>query len=324
MKAPAFWNRDSILSMILSPLGAAYAAGGRTRRGLARPVNLPVPVICIGNLVAGGAGKTPVVLSVAGRLIARGLEVHFLSRGYGGSLGGPLRVSADIHGAGDVGDEPLLLARAAPCWVARDRAAGARAAVDAGAGAIVMDDGLQTPWVANSASIVAVYAEPGFAHGRVLPAGPLREPVGDGLARADAIVILGKDRAGVAEALPPGMPVLYANLEPLADAQRLKGARVYAFAGIGRPDKFFATLESLGCVIAGRRGFADHHPYSAAEVTEIIDAAAACDALPVTTEKDAVRLSREQREQVTAVGVKVVWRDPGLLDAVLAKALGDG
>ena len=325
MRAPAFWDRkDTALSILLAPLGAVYAAMGRVRRSMTAPWRSAVPVICVGNLVAGGAGKTPVALSIGRRLAGRGIEIHFLSRGYGGSLAGPVRVDGRIHDAGQVGDEPLLLAGAAPCWVARDRAAGARQAAAAGARALVMDDGHQNPSLVKTLSLVVVDGETGFGNGRVIPAGPLREPVGAGLARAGAVVILGEDRAGVARSIPDGLPVLHATLEPVPDSHGLAGETVFAFAGIGRPAKFFATLQAMGCRIAGRRGFADHHPYSAMEMRAMLDAAAALDAVPVTTEKDAVRLAPEFRLGVKTVGVEIVWRDPEMLDNLLDKALGNG
>ncbi len=329
MRAPAFWDREGApLSILLAPLGAAFALVGRLRRSRAVAWRAPVPVICVGNLVAGGAGKTPVALSVGRRLAARGIIICFLSRGYGGILRGPVRVDPDIHDAGQVGDEPLLLAGAAPCWVARDRAAGAREAAAAGARAIVMDDGHQNPSLEKTLSLVVVDGETGFGNGRVMPAGPLRESVSRGMARADAVVILGEDSAGVARSIPDGLPVLRAALEPAPESRDLAGKTVYAFAGIGRPEKFFTTLEAMGCILAGRRGFADHHPYSRAEMREVVDAAAALDAVLVTTEKDAVRLAPEYRPIVKTLAVEIVWREPelldGLLDKAMDKAMGNG
>ncbi len=325
MRAPGFWDReDAALSILLAPLGLVYAAMGRARRSMASPWRAPVPVICVGNLVAGGAGKTPVALSIGRRLAGRGLETHFLSRGYGGSLSGPVRVDGRVHDAGQVGDEPLLLAGAAPCWVARDRAAGAREAAAAGARALIMDDGHQNPSLVKSLSLVVIDGETGFGNGRVIPAGPLREPVGGGLARADAVAIIGEDRAGVARSIPDGLAVLHATLDPTPDSRGLAGETVLAFAGIGRPAKFFATLEAMGCRIAERRDFPDHHLYSRVEIRAMLDAAAALDAVPVTTAKDAVRLAPEFRSKIKTVGVEIVWREPEMLDGLLDKAMQNG
>jgi tetraacyldisaccharide 4'-kinase len=324
MRAPAFWSGPSALSALLMPLGAVYAAAGRLRRMAASPRQAPVPVICVGNLVAGGAGKTPVAQAIARHMIAQGVEVHFLSLGYGGKLKGPVRVVPGVHDAAQVGDEPLLLAATAPCWVAADRVAGALAAAADGARVIVMDDGHQNPSLVKSASIVVVDGETGFGNGRIIPAGPLREPVAEGLARADAVVILGEDRADVARTLPHGLPLLHGYLAPTAESHALDGESVLAFAGIGRPEKFFDTVRALGCKLVEQRDFPDHHPYSHAQAKEIIDDAWAKGALPVTTAKDAVRLPADLRAPVMVVEVEVVWREPELLDGILLEALRDG
>lgn len=324
MRAPAFWSGRTLVSTLLLPLGAAYAATGRIRRMMAKPWKPPVSVICVGNLVAGGAGKTPVAQAIARHMISRGVDVHFLSRGYGGKLKGPVRVIPGIHQAADVGDEPLLLAGTAPCWVAADRVAGAQAAVADGAQVIVMDDGHQNPNLAKSASIVVVDGGAGFGNGRVIPAGPLREPIAEGLARADAVAILGEDNAGIAARLPEGMPVLHGHLKPTEESRTLDGETVLAFAGIGRPEKFFDTVRTLGCNVIGTRAFPDHHPYSYREAKEIVDAAWAAGALPVTTAKDAVRLPGDLRAPVMVVEVEVAWHEPELLDRILLEALCHG
>jgi tetraacyldisaccharide 4'-kinase len=324
LRAPAFWSRRTPLSTLLVPLGVLYAGIGRLRRLMARPQDAGVPIVCIGNLVAGGAGKTPVALAVARHLMARGIDVRFLSRGYGGTLAGPSRVVPGRHDAAEVGDEPLLLAGIAPCWIAKDRAAGALAAAADGAQVIVMDDGHQNPSLAKSVSIVVVDGETGFGNGRIIPAGPLREPVAGGLARADAVVLLGEDRAGVVQRLPQGLPLLQGRLTPTEESRALDGKTVLAFAGIGRPEKFFDTVRTLGCELIEHRSFPDHHAYSYKEVRKIIDAASARNAVPVTTAKDAVRLPPDLRATVVVIEVEVIWREPELLDRVLPEGLRHG
>ena len=325
MRAPAFWTAGpSALSTLLMPLGAVYGAVGKLRRMAVSPQQPPVPVICVGNLVAGGAGKTPVAQAIARHMIGQGVNVHFLSRGYGGRLKGPVRVVPGIHTAFDVGDEPLLLAETAPCWVAANRVAGAKAAAADGAQIIVMDDGHQNPGLVKAVSIVVVDGGTGFGNGRIIPAGPLRESVAEGLARADAVVILGDDKTGVAQGLPQGMALLNGHLKPTEESRALDGERVLAFAGIGRPEKFFDTVRALGCNLVEQRGFPDHHPYGYKEVRELIDAAWALGALPVTTAKDAVRLPPDLRAPVMVVEVEVVWQEPGLLDKVLLAGLRHG
>jgi tetraacyldisaccharide 4'-kinase len=321
MRAPDFWSTGGALSTLLSPLGTAYALASRVQRAWSHPLRLPIPVICVGNLVAGGAGKTPVALSLLSTIAARGLIPHALSRGYGGSESGPLRVDPIVHSAERVGDEALLLAVAAPTWVARDRAAGALAITAAGGDAIVMDDGFQNPAVAKDISVLVVDGETGFGNGRLIPAGPLRESIASGLARADAVVLMLPDRLGLMDRLSKQLPVLRARLVASADGASLKGKRVLAFAGIGLPRKFFTTLESLGAILAGCRVFADHHRYRPSEIEAILARAESLDALPVTTEKDAVRLPSHLRAHVHVLAVKVEWSDTRALDTLLDRCL---
>ncbi|MBU0795886.1 MAG: tetraacyldisaccharide 4'-kinase, partial [Alphaproteobacteria bacterium] len=286
----------------------AYALAARARQR--KPGwTAPVPVICVGNLVAGGAGKTPVALAIQHYLNDRGLAAHFLSRGHGGRLSGPLRVDPDRHSAADVGDEPLLLAAQAPAWIARDRAAGAKAAIEAGAPALILDDGFQNPGLEKTVSLIVVDGGYGFGNGRVLPAGPLREPVEDGLARAQAVVLVGEDATGTAESLAGRLPVLTARLEPLA-GQALEGRRLLAFAGIGRPEKFFATLRQNDAVLVEAIAYPDHHPYDPAEIDRLARRARSQGAAPITTRKDWVRLPPEQKRQIEVLDIQLVWDDP--------------
>lgn len=315
---PEFWARPGAVPRLLQPLAWGFAAAGAMRRALARPWHAPVPVICVGNLVAGGAGKTPVTLSLAGRLAARGVAVHILSRGYGGSIVGPERVDPARHGAAEVGDEPLLLAQAAPCWVARDRVASAKAAAAAGATLLLLDDGFQNPALAKDLSLLVVDGGYGFGNGHVLPAGPLREPVAAGLARADAVALIGADEAGVTPRLA-GKPVLRACLVA-ENAADFAGRAVIGFAGIGRPAKFFATLEALGARLVARHAFPDHHPYGENELRRLQRAADAAGALLVTTAKDAVRLPLRWRTRTRILTVRVAWDDEAALDTLLARA----
>lgn len=288
------------------------------------PARAGIPVVCVGNLVAGGAGKTPVVLSLAARL-AEGLNapgrVHCLMRGYGGSESGPLRVDPSRHDLSQVGDEALLLAEAAPTWISRDRVAGARAAEAAGAALILMDDGFQNPSLHKDISLLVIDGVFGFGNGRIIPAGPLREPASDGLARADAIVLIGDDEAGVA-AQVGNRPILRAWLTPTAEsAAHIAGRRVFAFAGIGRPEKFFTTLRGLDCEIAGTHSFDDHHPFTDEEIGELVAIARRLEALPVTTAKDVVRLPPDRRAQIAVLDVAITWADEAALDRVLIDGL---
>lgn len=322
MRAPDFWaDRDSLPAKLLAPLACLYAAAGRLRRMTTIPKRAGIPVICVGNLVAGGAGKTPVALSLATRLKDVRGPAHILTRGYGGSERGPLRVDPARHESSQVGDEALLLAAAAPTWIARDRVAGARAAQESGAKLLILDDGFQNPTLHKDVALLVVDGAFGFGNGRVIPAGPLREPASDGLSRADALVLIGADRAGIA-AQAAGRPLLRARLVPTPEsAARIAGRRVLAFAGIGRPEKFFASLRELDCELVAKRPFADHHAYSRAEFEGLLADAARLDALPVTTAKDAARLPADLRRPIVVLDVRLVWDDEGALDRWFAERL---
>ena len=315
---PEFWERPGPLSTLLAPLGWAFGAVGRLRRAAATAWRAPVPVLCVGNLVVGGAGKTPVAMDLAQRLLARGEQPHLLSRGYGGALAGPIQVDPARHGYREVGDEALLLARVAPTWIARDRAAGAKAAIAAGATVLVLDDGFQNPSLVQDLKFLVIDGLYGFGNGHVMPAGPLREPVAPGLARADAVVVMGEGEPRFAA--PPGAPpVLHAHLVLREGASALRGACVVAFAGIGRPQKFFDFLDRLGASVVTRHAFADHQPYSAAALEPILAEAARAGAQVLTTEKDAVRIPAELRDRIAPVPVAVRWDDGAMLDALLEK-----
>jgi tetraacyldisaccharide 4'-kinase len=325
MRAPDFWQAPPGLAAgLLLPLAGAWQAAARLRRAAARPYRAPVPVVCVGNLVAGGAGKTPVALALAGLLAARGVAVHVVSRGYGGRGAGPLLVDPARHDAAMVGDEALLIAAATRCWVARDRGAGVRAAVAGGAAAVVLDDGFQNPLVAKDLSLLVVDAEYGFGNGRVIPAGPLRETAASGLARADAVVLLGD--GAVPEAVSArDCPVLRACLAPVA-GERLAGVRVIAFAGIGRPEKFFTGLRALGVEIVAAHPFPDHHPFAERELLALRREAGRAGARLVTTAKDRARLPPAWRGAIEVLEVAVRWQEPAAVTRLLSGILraGDG
>jgi tetraacyldisaccharide 4'-kinase len=278
----------------------------------------PVPVICCGNVTAGGAGKTTVAMDLATMLKARGIAAHLLCSGYGGREKGPLKVDPDRHDSDTVGDEALLLARVAPTWIGRDRGASARLAVAEGAQALVLDDGLQNPTLAKSLSLLVVDGTLGFGNGRVIPAGPLREPVGVGAARCQAAVLIGADEADVARALPEALPVLRARLLPGDGAQGVEGRPVLAFAGIANPQKFFDTLVGAGAIIVGRETFADHYPFDAGDLEALAREAERLRAELACTPKDWVRLPKAWQARVRVVGAKLDWADRGQIEALLA------
>lgn len=319
MRTPTFWQGPNLLSDVLMPFGDLYAAGGWLRQRLSRPRRIAVPVICVGNLVSGGAGKTPTVLAVLTQLLARGRRPAALLRGYRGRLHGPLQVDCDRHDAEAVGDEALLLARKATTWVARDRAAGAEAAAAEGADVIVMDDGFQNPTLAKDLSLLVVDGTVGFGNGRVIPAGPLREPVTRGLARADAVVLVGPDRQDIARRTA-GKPLLQAEFRARGSTD-LQGRRLIAFAGIGRPTKFFETLQDLQAELIGMAEFPDHHPYRESDLAPLLAKAERSGASLITTEKDAVRLPQAIASLVEVLPVDLVFPRPAALDRLLDSLL---
>ena len=296
MRAPAFWweSRPSLRAHLLRPPAVLYGAiaAGRMRRSGAK---VDVPVVCVGNFTVGGAGKTPAALAIAKLLAAEGQKPFFLTRGYGGRLPGPVRVDAAVHDAGDVGDEPLLLARACPTVVARDRPAGARLAAQDGASVIVMDDGLQNPSLAKDLALAVVDGATGIGNGLGLPAGPLRAALRAQWRKVDAVIVVGEGAPGAALAREAGArakPVFRARLEPdAAAAGQLRGRKVFAFAGIGQPQKFFATLQRCGAAVVRSKSFPDHYPYSADEIRAILTEAKADELHVVTTEKDLARIA---------------------------------
>ena len=299
MREPRFWWRKdtSIQAALLAPLGAAFGAVA-ARRLTRAGARAGAPVVCIGNPTVGGAGKTPAALAAARMLQVDGERPVFLSRGYGGTRAGPVLVDPENHGAADVGDEPLLLARAAPTVVARNRARGAQAAVNAEATVIVMDDGFQNPSLAKDFSVLLIDGRRGLGNRRVIPAGPLRAPLNTQFARAQALIVVGAAAPEVAhikaQAHAAGLPVFAASLVPDASVvASFRTDRVLAFAGIGDPDKFFATLRNAGVAVAATRSFDDHHRYTGADVQALCRQADREGLMLVTTEKDIARMQGE-------------------------------
>ena len=324
MREPAFWHGPASLSShLLKPLAALYgaiAAQRLQRKGL----NAGIPVLCVGNYHVGGAGKTPTVLALAKLLRELGETPVVLSRGYGGELRGPVRVDPVRHAASDVGDEPLMLASALPVVVSRKRADGVPLARAQGATVILMDDGFQSPAVVKDASLIVIDSERGIGNGQVFPAGPLRAPLRPQLARTDALIIVGNGTAAAAvaaEIAAQGKPVLSAHLKPdEAQVAQLRGQRVLAFAGIGDPTRFFNTLRASGIDVAGQRAFADHHPYSQAEIESLIAEAERDGLTLVTTEKDLARL-RDWSQQIVPFAVTLEFAEPTLLRKFVADRL---
>ena len=312
MREPWFWRSRSLAARaaaaLLAPAAAAYQAGQSLRRAATIPAKASIPVICIGNATLGGAGKTPFAMLVAEMLREQDVAASFLTRGYGGGLAGPVAVDPDRHDADDVGDEALLLARRAPTIVSRNRPQGARLAAANGAQAIVMDDGFQNPTLLKDLSILLIGPDEAQSNGALFPAGPYRETLGGARARAGIVVAMGENK---------GDADFRAWLEPVAPAPE----RIVAFAGIGHPEKFFATLEQAGYEIARRVAFPDHHRFSEAELRLLERNAARDKARLICTEKDHVRLPADLRARVLALAVVMRVNDPDGLKRRLAASI---
>jgi tetraacyldisaccharide 4'-kinase len=328
-EAPDFWwHKRHIAAWALAPVGLIYGALAGARMGRAG-ASVELPVICIGNFVMGGAGKTPVALAVAEACRRIGRKPAFLTRGYGGLERGPLLVQEKNQTAVRVGDEPLLLARSAPTVVAADRMAGARLIAEMGNDIIIMDDGFQNPSIRKDLSLVVVDGGSGVGNGWPFPAGPLRAPLATQLRAADAVIRLGEGEPGqavVRRAARAAVPVLTAIYEPVRK-RGFKTRKFLAFAGIGRPQKFYDTLERAGVKVELTVDFPDHHTFTEDDCRTLVDLAESRDLVPVTTEKDWVRIrplgdaSEALLEITEQFPVVVRFGEEGRLDKLITEML---
>lgn len=324
LRTPEFWKTRGILSTLLRPFSFLYAKGAVRRQQNATPLKIKPRVLCIGNLVAGGAGKTPIARAIGEWATLNGFKACFLSRGYGGRLSG-VWVDVAHHTHTDVGDEPLLLVRTLPTLVCSDRAIGGKMAEDAGYNLVILDDGYQDPSLHKDASLVVVDAEYGFGNGFCLPAGPLREPVEFGLKRAGGVLLT--HRAGAhsrqTPSLPGKLPVLHVHLASHF-SDMVKYVKLVAFTGIGRPESFFATLTAAGAQLVHESGFADHHSFQEAELQHLAGLALKAEARLITTAKDAVRLSPHWQSQVIIADLHATWDKKDGVDDLLSQLLKQG
>ncbi|CEF42904.1 tetraacyldisaccharide 4'-kinase [Acetobacter senegalensis] len=327
---PRFWQNPEAkwLPFVLSPIAAVVSAWADNRQAK-KGWKAPIPVLCCGNITTGGTGKTTVVLDLVKRLQNRKIAVHALIRGYGGKVKVTTRVDPARHTISDVGDEALLLATHCPTWVGGDRVASARAAISAGAQCLIMDDGFQNPGLHKDVSLLSVDGIVGLGNGHVLPAGPLRERAQKALARASAVLLIGLDRTGFLarykRELTACGPVLRAALQPnRADIAALKDAPCVAFAGLGRPSKFFEGLSEAGVMLSQSLAFPDHYFYKARDMERLITLAEQDGAQLVTTPKDAVRLPASFRSRVQVVGVGLKWDDEIAPERLLDRLFSSG
>ncbi len=315
MKTPAFWQRKNRLAYALWPLSIFYETAAFYKRLFTTSVTLPVPVICIGNITAGGSGKTPMALYVGAKLKEKNITAFYVSRGYGGYVKGPMLVNPDKHFSVEVGDEPLLLARVLPTVVGKDRLAAAQFAIKKGAKLLIFDDGFQNKTIFKKFSFLVMDGTIGIGNGFLLPAGPLRERLSQALLRTHCAVVI--NPLPDSPAIPEGKPTLFARTKVSPLAEKLRGQKVVAFCGIAYPDKFKRTLLDIGANILAFEAFADHQPLSHKMLMPLIETASKEQAYLVTTAKDAVRLPAFLREKVVVVDIELVFSNPELADAMI-------
>ncbi len=304
MKTPSFWSRRNLTATLLSPLGCLYALATRINLALHKPHKVNTPVLCIGNLTAGGTGKTPTAVSIAKIMQQNNQNPHFVSRGYGGTLHNVI-VDIQQHTPQQVGDEPLLLTRQAPTVVSPDRYFGAQIAENAGADIIIMDDGFQNPKLHKDLSFLVFDGGFGYGNGWCIPAGPLRESLSAGLKRADAIIIIGEDKHNLASKF--NLPVFQGNIVPTTP--EFEERKAIAFAGIGRPEKFYQSLRELNFELVETIDFPDHHYYSEPELNELITKAQEKSCILVTTAKDMVKIPAALRPKFKVLEIEVKWNN---------------
>lgn len=329
-EAPPFWFRKpGLLAWGLAPFAAVYGRVAAHRMKAPPKAISQVPVLCIGNLITGGAGKTPTAIALA--RIARDMNVRpgFLSRGYGGSVRQATQVDPKTHNARDVGDEALLLANYAVTVVSADRPAGAALLQEQGIGLIIMDDGFQNPSLHKDYSLLVIDAGRGIGNGYCIPAGPVRASLNTQLHQASAMLLIGQSEAGtnlVRMSAKAAKPVLAGSTIARRRAG-WNGMKALAFAGIAAPGKFFSTLESIGVEIGERMSFHDHHPYSDEECRELLQRAESESLSLVTTEKDAARLMRmgqmqeELREKCRVLLIDMEFENTKMGEMVIRETL---
>ena len=303
MKTPKFWGSNGWLSVVLAPFSWIYGAVTQWRLNHTKPYHSRAKVICIGNITAGGVGKTPVAMAMAEKYIGEGKKVFFVTRGYKGKLKNII-VDTNIHTPEQTGDEARLLATVAPTIITPKREEGAKMAEQRGAEVIIMDDGFQNPRLYKDESWLVFDGTVGIGNGKIIPAGPLRETLENGEKRAQHIIIMGEDKTGLAQKCQ--LPVCFGKLEALPF--ELKNKRVSAFAGIGHPEKFYQTLKDLGFDVVLTHDFADHYAYQSADIDKLVAEANAQNLSLVTTEKDYVKLSDEDKKRVNVLKVRAVWK----------------
>ncbi|CAO5674468.1 MAG: Tetraacyldisaccharide 4'-kinase [Holosporales bacterium] len=316
-KAPKFWDKDSFLSRILAPFSWCYFLLIRLNKKRITPVQLSVPVICVGNLVMGGAGKTPTVIAIVEILKQMGQNPHIISRGYGAIVKGLKKVDHKWHHYLQVGDEPLMLSKVAPTWVCPNRIKSAKAAIQDGATVIVMDDGFQNSSLFKDLNVLVVDAYQQFGNGKLFPAGPLREPFNEGIERADLVVVVGEEKP---QNLSHLKNVLQARFKPKTLPEKQQ-ERIIGFAGLGYPQKFKISLLNAGYKVVDFVTYPDHFPYTITEIEKLLKKAKGKKAKLMTTSKDAIRIPAPYKEKIHVFKINLEFENTQILEDCLKKTI---
>ncbi len=317
--SPKFWNdENSKLLKFLDPISKIYSFISNVRLNNVTPEKAQVPVICIGNVVLGGAGKTPTVEFVCDILKERFSAPHILTAGYGGYLRNVVRVDTHLHSYLQVGDEALLSAKVAPTWIGKNRVNSGRAAVFAGADVLVMDDGFQNNSLEKDLKILVVDSKQGFGNGHLFPAGPLREPVKSGVNKSDMILIIGDKNQELEDRIrqiSANIPIFNAKMK-VVNPVEIENNRVVGFCGLGYPQKFKKTLIDCGYEVIDFIPFSDHHPYTITEIQKLISGAKGVGATLITTMKDYVKIPEVFKKEMSVINIKLTTDDEGFKDKI--------
>jgi tetraacyldisaccharide 4'-kinase len=322
LKAPKFWylKKDTILSRSLYPLSLLFRLGTKLRNIISRTHKFSFPIICIGNIVVGGAGKTPVAIKIGGLLKLAGYNPHFISKGYAGVIKRSTLIES-WHSPKSVGDEPLLLSTIAPTWIGEDRVNSIRLAKNMGADCIIMDDGFQNPTIHKDFSIIVINASQEFGNTRVMPAGPLRESIKSGLSRTNLIIVIGEITNNLQKNIPDHIPVIQAKFKINNENKIFKGQKITAFAGIAYPEKFFTSLREQGAKIIKEVTYPDHHIYDENDLLNLAETANKTQSILVSTQKDFVRIPKPYRSLVNTLEGKIFFEKEDIIKEILTNII---
>ena len=322
LKAPKFWylKKDTYLSNSLYPFSLLFRLGTKLRIILSQKKNAELPIICIGNIVVGGAGKTPVSLKIGKMLRQAGYSPHFVSKGYSGIEKNNTLVQK-WHSPKSVGDESILLSEVAPTWIGFDRNKSFNLAKEKGADCIIMDDGFQNPTIQKDFSIIVINEEQEFGNKRVMPSGPLRESITRGLSRTNLIIVIGTISKEIKTKIPIHIPVINASFAISDENKIFKGQKITAFAGIAYPEKFFTSLAEQGARIVKEVIYPDHHIYHENDLLNLAEIANKTQSILVSTQKDFVRIPKSYRSLVNTLEGEIVFDNEELLLEILSNVV---